>query len=92
MPGTCTHLDTIEHPEGPGADEVCGACVATGSTWVHLRRCTSCGLVGCCDDSPNRHATGHFTETGHPVMRSIEPGEDWFWCFEDQVAFRVATD
>lgn len=91
MPDTCTHLETIEHPEGPGEAEACGACVALGSTWVHLRRCTACGAVGCCDSSPNRHATAHFAETGHPIIRSIEPGEDWFWCFEDEVAFRAAA-
>jgi uncharacterized UBP type Zn finger protein len=92
MAGTCTHLETIEHTEGRGPHEVCPACVAMGSSWVHLRRCTTCDVVGCCDDSPNRHATAHFAETGHPIIRSIEPGEDWFWCFEDEVAFRVGAD
>lgn len=90
MPGSCTHLETITHVDGRGADEVCPACVAMSSSWVHLRRCTACGLVGCCDDSPNRHASAHFAATGHPVIRSVEPGEEWFWCYEDEVAFRVA--
>lgn len=90
MSDGCAHLETIRHVEGRGPDEVCPACVAMGSTWVHLRRCTSCGEVGCCDDSPNRHATAHFTDTGHPVIRSVEPGEEWFWCYVDELAFRVA--
>ena len=54
-------------------------CEATGSWWLHLRRCAACGHVGCCDDSLNRHATAHYRSTGHPVMQSFEPGEDWFW-------------
>jgi uncharacterized UBP type Zn finger protein len=89
MGGTCTHLDTIEHLEGPPDPAVCPDCVATGSSWVHLRRCTQCGHVGCCDDSPNRHATAHNTATGHPIIRSVEPGEDWLWCYVDELAFTV---
>lgn len=91
MPGTCTHLETITQVEGRDGVDGCPACIALGSSWVHLRRCTSCGVIGCCDDSPNRHATAHFEETGHPVIRSIEPGEEWFWCYEDEVVFRVAA-
>lgn len=86
----CTHLDTIFHVETGEDVEGCPQCLATGSTWMHLRRCTQCGQVGCCDDSPNRHATAHFRETSHPVIRSIEPGEDWLWCYVDEVAFRPA--
>lgn len=89
MSATCSHLDTIEHTEGRPDDAVCPECVAAGGRWVHLRRCTQCGHVGCCDDSPSRHATAHHQATGHPVIRSIEPGEDWFWCYPDEVAFRV---
>jgi uncharacterized UBP type Zn finger protein len=63
-----------------------------GSQWVHLRRCAECGAVGCCDSSPNRHATQHHEATGHPIVRSLEPGEDWYWCYEDEVAFRVRAD
>ncbi len=91
MPDTCTHLATITHVDGRDGVDGCPACIAIDSTWVHLRRCTTCGLIGCCDDSPNRHATAHFEETGHPVIRSIEPGEEWFWCYVDEVAFRVAA-
>ncbi|MEO6927866.1 MAG: UBP-type zinc finger domain-containing protein [Casimicrobiaceae bacterium] len=62
----------------------CEECLALGDTWVHLRLCVHCGHVGCCDSSKNRHATRHFAATGHPVIRSLEPGEDWLWCFEDE--------
>ncbi len=88
-PETCTHLDTIHHREGGEGVAGCPDCLATGSSWVHLRRCTECGHVGCCDSSPNRHATKHHEATGHPVIRSIEPGEDWFWCYADEVAFTL---
>jgi uncharacterized UBP type Zn finger protein len=60
-----------------------------GSTWLHLRRCAECGHVGCCDSSPHRHATAHYGDTGHPLIQSYEPGEDWFWCYVDEVAFEV---
>jgi uncharacterized UBP type Zn finger protein len=66
--------------------EGCANCVAMGDRWVHLRMCLICGHVGCCDSSKNRHATAHFHETGHPLMRSIEPGDAWMWCYIDQVA------
>ena len=69
------------HPSAQGCQE----CLAAGSAWVHLRLCMLCGHVGCCDSSPNRHATKHFEATGHPVVRSLEPGEDWGWCYEDEV-------
>ena len=86
---TCDHLDTIADVQ-PSSDG-CEDCLRIGGQWVHLRMCQQCGHVGCCDNSPNRHATAHFRKTGHPVIRSIEPDEDWFWCFEDEVAFRVAA-
>lgn len=89
MPQTCSHLDTIHHMEGRPDPAVCPECVALGSRWVHLRRCTDCGQVGCCDDSPNRHATAHHDATGHPVIRSLEPGEEWLWCYEDELLFVV---
>ena len=84
----CSHLDSITAvvPSAPGCEE----CLATGGTWVHLRMCQSCGHVGCCDSSPGRHATAHFRLTGHPVVRSFEPGEDWFWCYVDEVMFELA--
>ncbi|HSS55613.1 MAG TPA: UBP-type zinc finger domain-containing protein, partial [Gaiellales bacterium] len=66
-------------------------CLRMGSRWLHLRMCTSCGHIGCCDSSPNHHATAHANETGHPVIRSAESGEDWFWCYPDEVAFTVGS-
>jgi len=68
-------IDPAVSPSGTG----CRECEATGSWWLHLRRCAACGHIGCCDDSLNRHARGHFHETGHPVIASFEPGEEWFW-------------
>lgn len=62
---------------------VCPECVARGDEWVHLRICMSCGEVGCCDSSPNRHARAHSRASGHPIIKSIEPGEDWAWCYPD---------
>ncbi|MFL5846224.1 MAG: UBP-type zinc finger domain-containing protein [Solirubrobacteraceae bacterium] len=89
MSDGCTHLDQIAHlaPEGDVAG--CEDCLKTGDRWVHLRMCQICGHVGCCDSSPNKHATAHHGETGHPVIRSIEPGEDWSWCYDDQLMFRL---
>lgn len=82
MPG-CSHLDQIQEvtPSGDG----CQDCLAMGSTWFHLRICLTCGKVGCCDESQNRHARAHWRAAGHPIMASFEPGENWAWCFEDQV-------
>ena len=90
MPAACEHLDTIVHIEGRENVPGCPECLATGSRWVHLRRCTQCGQVGCCDSSPNRHASAHFAASAHPVVRSLEPGEDWLWCYLDEVAFTIA--
>jgi hypothetical protein len=86
----CAHTDSItitELPEIAG----CADCLATGGTWLHLRMCQSCGHIACCDSSPNRHASAHARSSGHPIVRSAEPGEDWSWCYLDNVAF-VATD
>lgn len=79
----CVHLATAPADTRPNAEGVCEDCVVEGTTWVHLRMCTACGHVACCDSSPRRHATAHFHDSGHPVMRSAEPGEDWRWCFVD---------
>ena len=88
MAVTCTHLDTAR--EVTPSAEGCEDCLRTGGTWVHLRICQSCGHVGCCDNSPNRHATAHFgSHPEHPLIRSFEPGEDWWWCYQDQLAFEV---
>ncbi len=62
-----------------------------GGVWMHLRRCAVCGRIGCCDDSPNQHATAHFEASGHPIIQSYEPGEDWLWCFEDELAFQIVA-
>jgi len=85
----CTHSDTIKDAE-PSADG-CEDCLRTGGTWVHLRMCQQCGHVGCCDNSPSRHATAHFRETSHPIIRSFEPGEEWFWCYVDEVGFELES-
>ncbi len=88
MADTCTHLDAIDLGVAPAADG-CEECLAAGGRWVHLRVCEQCGHVGCCDSSPGTHATKHFGSTGHPVMRSFEPGEDWFWCYPDELLFEI---
>lgn len=67
------------------SDEGCHECLQIGGTWVHLRMCLQCGHVGCCDQSPNKHATAHFNETGHQSVQSVEPGEDWRWCYVDHI-------
>ena len=87
MSKTCTHLDQVAEVEPSGAG--CAECLRTGGKWVHLRVCMSCGNVGCCDSSPNRHATAHHRESGHPIVQSYEPGEDWWWCYEEDFGFRV---
>jgi uncharacterized UBP type Zn finger protein len=82
---TCTHLDTIEITELPDEVAGCPECLEMGSPWCHLRICLACGQVGCCDSSPNHHASSHARESGHVLIRSIQPGESWAWCFADQV-------
>ena len=83
--GACEHLAATETPKAPTSAEGCPRCLAEGLTWVHLRACAMCGNVGCCDSSVGKHADAHYAETGHPVMRSIEPGEAWRWCYVDEV-------
>jgi uncharacterized UBP type Zn finger protein len=78
----CAHLAQIRDVR-PSADG-CEDCLKTGDNWVHLRECLICGHIGCCDDSPNRHATKHYHATQHPIIRSFEPGEDWRWCYVDE--------
>ena len=84
----CEHLDLITAPV-PESFEGCEECLKTGDPWVHLRVCRSCGKVGCCDSSPNRHASRHAREVGHPIVTSLEPGENWSFCFVDDVAFEI---
>ena len=83
----CTHLDQIK--DVTPASQGCADCITLGDTWVHLRMCMTCGYVGCCNDSKNKHAARHYKETGHPIIRSIEPGEDWIWCYADEVGLRA---
>jgi CPA1 family monovalent cation:H+ antiporter len=86
LEGDCEHLRRPRPPVEPHTLGQCDACLEEGTRWVHLRMCTTCGNVGCCDSSPRQHAHRHFEETGHPVMRSAEAGEDWRWCYVDDVA------
>jgi uncharacterized UBP type Zn finger protein len=83
----CRHIDelvpVVARTQG------CEECLKTGSQWVHLRLCLSCGHVGCCDSSPGHHATRHFHESGHPVIASYQPGERWAWCYVDEVEMDV---
>ena len=80
---SCDHLDSITTVSAPRRYE-CDECVKTGSRWVHLRTCQTCGGTHCCDNSPNRHATAHAAATGHPVIASAEPGERWLYCYPDR--------
>ena len=88
---SCTHLDHVHVTELPESVDGCEECLASGGKWLHLRICLECGHVGCCDDSPGRHATAHAAETSHPIIRSLEPGEAWSWCFEDELAMRIGA-
>src|SRR5437660_926763 len=84
----CGHLKDLHHvtPSAAGCEE----CLKMGDSWVHLRLCLSCGHVGCCDSSRNKHATKHFHATHHPVVRSLERGEDWAWCYVDELVMEPA--
>lgn len=85
MAKKCSHLDQIRNVK-PSANG-CEDCLKMGDTWVHLRRCESCGHVGCCDSSKNKHATKHYHASKHPIIRSIEPGEEWGYCYPDDLLF-----
>ena len=87
MADPCTHLDQVG--DVTPSSEGCEDCLRTGDRWVHLRVCMTCGHAGCCDSSPNRHATAHHRSTGHPLVQSYEPGEEWWWCYPDELAFTV---
>ena len=84
MANHCSHLDQIKITTT--STHVCKECVLAGDTWVHLRLCMICGHVACCDSSKNKHATKHFHSAGHPLIRSIEPGERWIWCYVDDLS------
>jgi uncharacterized UBP type Zn finger protein len=90
MSSSCTHLETIEVTELPASVEGCEECLRSGGVWLHLRICLECGHVGCCDDSPGRHATSHAHAAEHPLIRSLEPGETWSWCYEDEVMMVIS--
>jgi uncharacterized UBP type Zn finger protein len=85
MAATCTHLDHVHVSQLPASVAGCEDCLVSGGKWLHLRICLECGKVGCCDDSPNRHASRHAAADGHPIIRSLQPGEDWSWCFIDEI-------
>jgi uncharacterized UBP type Zn finger protein len=87
---SCTHLDQVTVTELPDRVGGCEDCLREGGVWLHLRICLSCGHVGCCDNSPGRHATAHFQSSSHPLIRSIEPGEEWSWCYEDESAMVIS--
>jgi hypothetical protein len=88
MEPPCTHLHTIREVSPSHAG--CEDCLRIGGRWVHLRLCLACGHVGCCDQSPNRHAAAHFHAVGHPLIQSLEPGENWLWCYVDEVMMEPA--
>jgi len=85
MAQTCSHLEQIRAvtPSAGGCEE----CLKTGDAWMHLRLCETCGHVGCCDSSKNKHATKHFRQTRHPIIKSFEPGEEWGYCYPDEIFF-----
>ena len=90
MAEVCSHLDQVHVSDLPDQIAGCEECLKIGGKWMHLRSCMVCGKIGCCDNSPNRHATAHFEEEGHPLIRSAEPGEDWSWCYIDEAMFVVS--
>jgi Zn-finger in ubiquitin-hydrolases and other protein len=87
----CSHVDQVQLLELPPEIPGCEVCLATGGRWVHLRMCQTCGHIGCCDSSPGRHATAHHHSSGHPIVRSAEPGEDWSWCYLDEVTLSLSS-
>ena len=91
MAQACSHLASIRVTELPDPILGCEECLKIGSRWVHLRMCLECGKIGCCDNSREKHASGHFRDAGHPVIRSAEPREDWAWCYVDETYVEVGT-
>jgi hypothetical protein len=87
MAVACAHLDQVQLGELPASVDGCEECLRIGGKWVHLRICLTCGHVGCCDDSPGQHASAHAAAASHSIIRSLEPGEEWCWCYADQLAF-----
>ena len=87
----CTHLDQVEILEVPAEVAGCKECLEEGAQWVHLRMCQSCGHIGCCDNSIGKHATAHYEQSKHPIIRSAQPGEDWSWCFPDELMMTLSA-
>jgi uncharacterized UBP type Zn finger protein len=87
--GTCSHLETIKVTTLPESVDGCEDCLREGGLWLHLRICLECGHVGCCDDSPGRHATHHAKAAEHPLIRSLEPGEEWSYCYVDDLGMII---
>jgi uncharacterized UBP type Zn finger protein len=83
---SCDHVGAVTILEVKRPAAGCEDCLKMGGQWVHLRECLTCGHIGCCDSSPNRHATAHFKVVGHPIVTSVEPGETWVWCYIDEEA------
>jgi uncharacterized UBP type Zn finger protein len=90
MSDACSHYGGLDPAPSPNTPLGCEECIASGGRWLHLRLCLECGHVGCCDNSPGRHATAHFSASQHAVIRSYEPGEDWWWCYIDDLPFEVS--
>ena len=88
----CSHLGQVRLVEPPAEILGCEECLKIGSGWVHLRMCQTCGTIRCCDSSPHQHASRHAAEEGHPIVRSVEPGEDWSWCYVDQLMFELTSE
>ena len=86
----CTHLEEIRDVT-PSVRGACEDCLREGTRWVHLRLCLECGHMGCCDNSPRKHATAHYRASAHPIMRSAEPEEDWAWCYPDELFLLPAS-
>jgi uncharacterized UBP type Zn finger protein len=87
----CVHLDSVKIAELPASVDGCGDCLQEGSVWLHLRICLNCGHIGCCDSSPKRHARRHAAVQDHPLIRSLEPGEEWSYCFVDDLALSIPS-
>lgn len=85
----CSHLGMIQRDLTPSSPDQCLQCVEMGDEWVNLRLCMICGQVGCCDNSKNTHATKHYHSSGHGIIKSHQPGEDWYWCYEDEIMFEL---
>lgn len=88
MSPPCTHLDQIRLTELREPPVGCEECLKIGGSWMHLRMCLSCGKIGCCDNSPHRHAAAHFEDSAHALIRSAEPGEDWYWCYVEEIGWQ----